>query len=506
MATHALGREIPADVTPFAGAYERCPQVAEKKRGAGADSQYKLAPSLEKAIERSGLKDGMTISFHHHLRSGDHTLNEVMALLARMGFRNLTVAASSFLEQHAPIVQHIREGVVSELRCSGLRGKLGDAISAGVMDKPVHVQSHGGRARAITHGELVIDVAFLAVPACDPYGNASGAVGPAACGALGYAMVDARHARHVILLTDNLVSYPLHPVSIRQEHVDQIVGVESIGDPNGIATGATRLTRNPRDLLLAKRVSDVIVRSGYFRDGFSLQTGSGGASIAVTRYLREEMIRQKVKASFMLGGITQQGVALHEEGLIGKLYDTQTFDQAAIASLARNPGHVEISAALYADPKSKGCMVNMLDVVILSALEIDTDFNVNVMTGSDGVLRGASGGHSDTAAGAGLSIVIGPLVRGRTATVVDRVETVVTPGETVDVFVSDRGIAVNPRRPEVAADLRKAGLPVLEMDELRRKATGIVGVPQPLEYEDKVVALIEYRDGTIIDTVRKLRR
>ena len=42
-------------------------------------------------------------------------------------------------------------------------------------------------------------------------------------------------------------------------------------------------------------------------------------------------------------------------------------------------------------------MINRSDVAILSALEVDTDFNVNVMTGSDGVIRGASGGHCDTA-------------------------------------------------------------------------------------------------------------
>ncbi len=67
-------------------------------------------------------------------------------------------------------------------------------------------------------------------------------------------------------------------------------------------------------------------------------------------------------------------------------------------------------------------------MVMLSALEIDTDFNVNVMTGSNGVLRGASGGHSDTAAGADLTIITAPLVRGRIPCVVEKVLTRVTPG------------------------------------------------------------------------------
>lgn len=57
-------------------------------------------------------------------------------------------------------------------------------------------------------------------------------------------------------------------------------------------------------------------------------------------------------------------------------------------------------------------------VVVLSALEIDTKFNVNVITGSDGIIRGASGGHSDTAAHARLAIIVAPLVRGRIPTVV----------------------------------------------------------------------------------------
>jgi citrate lyase subunit alpha/citrate CoA-transferase len=65
-------------------------------------------------------------------------------------------------------------------------------------------------------------------------------------------------------------------------------------------------------------------------------------------------------------------------------------------------------------------------VVVLSALEVDTNFNVNVLTGSDGVLRGASGGHCDTAVAAALSIIVAPLVRGRIPTLVDNVLTCVT--------------------------------------------------------------------------------
>ena len=97
--------------------------------------------------------------------------------------------------------------------------------------------------------------------------------------------------------------------------------------------------------------------------------------------------------------------------------------------------------------------------MVLAALEIDTDFNVNVLTGSDGVLRGAPGGHPDTAAGSKCCIIVTPLIRGRMATVCEKVVTVTTPGDCVDVLVTDYGIAVNPRRPDLIECLDKAGIP-----------------------------------------------
>jgi citrate lyase subunit alpha/citrate CoA-transferase len=145
-----------------------------------------------------------------------------------------------------------------------------------------------------------------------------------------------------------------------------------------------------------------------------------------------------------------------------------------------------------------------LDVVVLSALEVDTDFNVNVMTGSDGMIRGASGGHSDTAAGAKLSIILAPLIRGRIPTVVDRVNTVITPGESIDIVVTELGIAINPRRKDLIEAYKNLSVPQFTIQELKEKAYSIVGTPDPIKYGDKIVALIEYRDGSIIDVVRNV--
>ncbi len=469
----------------------------------------KVVPSLEKAVERSGLKDGMTISFHHHFRGGDYIVNMVMNCLARMGFRDLVVAASSLTDCHAPLIRHIQTGVVRRIETSGLRGDLAEAVSRGLMDYPVVFRSHGGRAYAIETGELHIDVAFLGAPSCDPYGNANGYIRETdsgiMCGSLGYAKVDAAHAAHTVIITNNIVPYPNTPFAIPESDVDSIVVVDEIGDPNGIMKGATRYTTDPKEILIAEACADAIEASGYFQDGWSVQMGSGGASLAVARFLKDRMVEKGIVASFALGGITGQIVEMHEQGLIKKILDVQSFDLTAARSLKNNRFHQQISASYYASPCNLGTAVNQLDVVVLSALEIDTDFNVNVLTGADGVIRGAIGGHPDTAVGAAMSVIVAPLTRGRIPCVVDRVQTVVTPGETVDVLVTDRGIAVNPMRPELRARLELNGIAVQDIRTLRDRAVRIVGRPAPIAYEDRIVGVVAYRDNSVIDLIRQVR-
>lgn len=491
--------------SPFA--YQPEGTVQESETLKGHIKRTKVLSSIEEAIKLSGLKDGMTISFHHHFRNGDKVLMMVMKKIAEMGFKNIRVAASSFTKAHEGIVEYIKTGVVDRIESSGLRGELAAGVSNGILgDKPAVIRSHGGRARAIVEGDLKIDVAFLAASSSDCMGNANGVKGKSVCGSLGYAKVDAEHAEKVVIITDTLVDYPNSPISIPQTQVDYVVVVDEIGDPNGIMSGATRFTSNPKELLMAKKVLDVMLASGYFNDGFSMQTGSGGASLAVTRFIREELIKRNIKCSYGLGGITKAFVDLLEEGLIGTLYDTQCFDLAAVESIGKNVNHVEVSADFYANPFNCSPAVNKLDFVILSALEVDKDFNVNVISGSDGVIREASGGHSDTAAAANVSIIVAPLTRGRIPTIIDKVTTVVTPGSTVDIVVTDYGVAVNPTRKDLYERLKKAGIELVTMEELREIANFIVGKPQEIEFEDKVVAVVEYRDGSIIDVVRKIKK
>jgi len=470
------------------------------------DGESKLVSSLEEAIRKSGLKSGMTISFHHHFREGDYTTNLVLKHIAALGIKELTIIPSSLSKVHEPLIEHIKSGVVSEIHTSGLRGKLAEFISDGNMEKPIVIRSHGGRARAIEAGEVKIDVAFLAVPRCDEMGNASGNGNQTTCGSLGYAMVDAEYADTVILMTDDLCEYPNMPASIRQQQVNYIVKLDEIGDPAGIASGATRYTKNPKELKIAEYAARVMTALPEYKDGFSFQTGSGGSSLAVTRYLKDAMKRDEIKAAFALGGITQPMVELLEEGYVSHLFDVQSFDLVAAASVAKNKNHHEISASEYANPSNMGCVASGLDYVILSALEIDKDFNVNVMTGSDGVIMGASGGHCDTAASAKNTIIVAPLYRGRLATVKNTVTSVITPGSSVDVLVTERGIAVNPARQDIMERLSQLGLPLVGIEKLVEMAEQIVGPAEAIEFDEQVVAVIEYRDGTIIDKIRKRKQ
>ena len=464
----------------------------------------KLVSSLREAIERSGLKSGMSVSFHHHLRNGDYVLNMVMDEIAKMGIGDLTLNASSLFDCHLPLAEHIRNGVVRRIRTDYMSAGLGRMISEGLMAEPVEFRTHGGRPKDIASGETPIDVAFIAAPTADEMGNCTGKLGPSACGSLGYAFPDAMYARNVVVITDNLVPYPLQGWSIPEIYVNTVVRVDAIGNPQGIVSGTTKITRDPVGLVMAERAVEVIRHSGLLKDGFSFQTGAGGASLAAAKFLMDVMVRENIHGSFASGGITGYLVDMLNAGCFRSLMDVQCFDLKAVESIRTNPAHQEISAMHYASPGAASAVVDSLDVVILGATEIDTDFNVNVHTDSRGAIMGGSGGHSDTAAGANLSMIIAPLFRARLPIVTERVRCISTPGRDVDVLVTQRGVAVNPRRAELAERLKAAGLPIVDIHELKEIAERITGAPAPVPSGDQVVARVIHRDGNVIDAIHNV--
>ncbi len=512
---NSLGIEMPeyiegiGKLEPFQGAWEKLKKgwmdevTMPPPNKATLPHQNKVCDSLEDAIRKIKPQSGMTVSFHHHLRGGDDIVVKSIAILAKLGIKDITLASSSLTSAHDKLIPFLEDRTIIRIWSSGIRGKLGEAISKGVLDTPVIIHSHGGRARAIKTGKIKIDLAIVAAASADCEGNATGSHGPSAFGSVGYSMIDVKYAKRVVVVTDNMVDFPCIPISIRQGYIDYVVKVDSIGDSSKIATGTTRITKSPMDLRIAHLAADVIEHSGFFVQNFSFQVGAGGASLAVAKFIREKMKKRNMTGSFMLGGITSYCVDMLNEGLFKTLFDVQSFDAAVSNSIYSNKRHIEIPSTLYANPFNCGCMTNKLDIVVLGALEVDVNFNINVITGSEGYIRGASGGHSDTASGAQLTVVVCPSFRGRIPIIKEKVHNVVTPGESVDVVVTERGICVNPAKGDLKKKLIKAGLLVKDIQDLAKEVEEITGKPDPIEYTDKIVGLIEYRDGTVIDVVRQ---
>lgn len=514
---NAVGREIPEEILQatgkevFQGSFhfdnKEYVKAAPKVRSVCDPKRSKLIDSIHDALVQCGIRDGMTLSFHHHFREGDYVVNMVMEEVHKMGIKNITICASSLGKAHDPIVPMIEDGTITKIYSSGVRGGIGRAISTGMLKEVAVMYSHGGRVRAIEEGSVHIDIAFIGAPTADEYGNLRANSGKSDCGVLSYAYADAQYADKVVAVTDTLMPFPNIPASISMVNVDYVCVVDEIGNPDKIASGAAKPTTDQRKLLMAQYCTDFVVATPYFKDGFIYQTGVGGASIASTNYLAEVMREKSIHMSLGLGGIATPMVHLMEEGLIDKLVDTQDFDLGAVESIQRHPDkHIEITGSEYANPMNKGAFVNKLDFVILAALEVDTHFNCNVITDSTGMITGAQGGHPDTATGAKCSIVITPLIQGRSPAVCTDVTTVTTPGEVVDVVVTDYGIAVNPKRPDLMEAAQNCGVPVYTIEQLRDIAYSIVGTPAPIQFGERVVGIVEARDGTVMDVVREIKQ
>jgi len=513
---NAVGRDIPDELLvngkkAYQGKFVMDNQEYKKAsptiRRGEKPVDSKLVASIREACEKCGAHDGMTVSFHHHFREGDYVASQVMRVLVEdMGLKDLTVAASSLGAAQDNLADYIEQGKIIGIQTSGIRARIGDVVSAGKLKTPAILRSHGGRPRALATGELHIDIAFVGASSSDEMGNACGLGGKNNSGLIGYGVPDSRYADRVVVITDTLVPTPNMPAEVSQIDVDAVVVIDNIGNAAKIGTKEARMTQDPRDLMMAENCAKIIAATPYFKDGYSFQTGVGGPSLAVNLFLEKYMVEKNIKMGFALGGMCSSICKLADKGLVRKLLDAQTFDKGAIDHMAEHPDyHVAITSDEYANPANKGAWVNKLDFVVLAALEIDTKFNVNVVTGSDGVLRGAPGGHPDTAAGAKCCIIVTPLTRGRMATVCENVVTVTTPGDCVDVLVTDYGIAVNPLRPDLEKCLDEAGIKRTTIEALKEKAYSLVGAPDPLEWEDKITAIVEARDGSILDVVRKIK-
>jgi citrate lyase subunit alpha/citrate CoA-transferase len=287
--------------------------------------------------------------------------------------------------------------------------------------------------------------------------------------------------------------------------VDYVVEVDSIGDPSKIVSGTTQITRSPDRLRIAEFVARFLRDTGIMRSGFSFQAGAGGIALAFVGYLKQMMRQAGVKARFVRGGSTKCLVELLEEDLTDYILDGQTFDLDGVRSMASNPRHVATSPFTSYNYHGKGNFASMVDAVVLGATEVDSNFNANVVTHSEGRLLHGIGGWQNCLA-ARCTILAVPSFRDRIPVIVDEVTTLCGPGELIDVVVTERGIAVNPRRQDLVDAVKGSKLPIRPLQEIKEEVERICGgKPQQPKLSNRPVAIVKWVDGTVLDTVWQIQ-
>src|ERR1039458_5446145 len=459
----------------------------------------KRVVDLETALRKCGLRDGMVISSHHHLRDGDRVALTALEAAARIGVKDLIWFPSASFPAQKGVIELMASGVIDHIEGS-MNGPLGDYCTQGKMRGMGVLRSHGGRYQAIQDGDVHIDVAVIAAPTADSFGNADGSHGKSACGSLGFALADSTYADRVIAVTDNLVPFPCVPWQIQGNNVDFVVEVESIGDPEKIVSGTTQITRSPDRLRIAELVALFLRTAGIMKNGFSFQAGAGGIALAFVEYLKQMMKDDGVKARFVRGGSTKFLVELLQEGLTDYILDGQTFDLDGVKSIANDPRHVATSPFTSYNYHGKGNFASLVDAVVLGATEVDVNFNANVVTHSDGRLLHGIGGWQNCLF-AGCTILAVPSFRDRIPVIVDEVTTMTWPGEMIDVVVTERGIAINPRRTDLLDAVKGSKLPVRPIQDIKAEVEKLCGKPARPKLGDRPCAVVKWVDGTVLDTV-----
>lgn len=513
LVTNAAGRIVPTIVngkpqTPYLGVGKFRPTGRKAAPLIASCADYpadgnKLVPALPDALIRCGLRDGMTISTHHHFRDGDLIANQIFEIAHELGVKELMWFPSASFPCHAPLIRYLEDGTINRIEGS-MNGPLGKFCSEGKMKGLGVLRSHGGRYQAVQDGDVHIDIAIIAAPTADPFGNANGVDGSAACGLLGFALADSQYADKVVVVTDNLVPFPCIPWQIHGNYVDYTVKVDKVGIPEKIVSGTTQITRSPDRLLIAEMTARFCDQAGIIRDGFSFQAGAGGTALSIGIYFADLLRERNMKARFMRGGSNKYLVKMLEENLGEYILDGQTFDLDGVRSMRENPHHVNTSPFTSYNYHGKGNFASMVDVVILGATEVDVNFNANVVTHSDGYLLHGIGGWQNCLFSKCTILPI-PLFRDRIPVIKDEVTTLCGPGELIDVIVTERGIAINPRREDLIEKMKDSDLPIKPIDQLKDEAEKICGVPAKPDLDEEIVAVIKWVDGTIIDSVRKVR-
>jgi citrate lyase subunit alpha/citrate CoA-transferase len=470
--------------------------------GAKKYNYHSKITNIKNALKRCGLKNGDTVSFHHQLRNGDYVINKTFDAIKELGVNNIRIAQTALFDVHNPLIDLIKNRTISKIEGS-INGVVGDYISKNPLSFPVILRSHGGRWAAVKNGELHPDIAVIAASSADERGNATGIIGDNAFGPISYSQIDAICADKVIVVTDNIVKYPCTFQEIQEGFVDYVAEVDKIGDPKNIMSGTTRITEEKEKLRIAMDCIDLMDAVGLIKNNMIFQSGAGGISLAAMKFLGERLEERDIVANIATGGLTKFICDIYKAGNIKNLYYSQVFDEYSVKFIQNNLG-LPADIGHYADPTSKGRTIDGLDSVILGATEVDTNFNINVNTHSDGRLLHGIGGHQDTAAAAKLTIITCPVFRKDNPIVRENVTTITTPGDVIDAIVTNEGIAINPKRKNIIKKI-KGKINVIPIEDLKNIAYTKTGGPKKLEFTNKLVGMIKWFDGTSLDLIWKVK-
>ncbi len=529
---NAAGRLVPTSLNgfpfePYQGAFADLPQgpffVAptrtQQLRGAS-----KIVKNLDDLVT-AYVPDGGWVSTPHYYRDDPTSLQLIVDSLRRCGKRDVKLLGIAFFQSHADVIlPALADGTLGGIE-GNVYGPVAKAVASGSLGDWIVVgRTHGGRARCFQQGEREVDLAIAPVPIADAWGNANGVMGhpSSLCGPLGLFAADAMWAKRTVLLAETIHPTMLAPHPIQMSWVDHVVPVACAGNNRGIGTGTTDVRRvkgDPERLRIAANVLRVMDAAGVVQDGFNFQVGSGAGLLVLEKMLRK-MRAEGIRAGFTVGGSMEYHVDMLEEGLIELYLDGQCFQPSPrlFHSLLHNPRHVEVSTPMYYSPACKQEACGLMDVVVLGASEIDVNFNANTVTGYDGMIRTGIGGGPDAASGAKLTIFALPIARvnrgGESAPCIRQaVSTIVTPGEVIDVVVTEEHVALNPSSdspylPAVRENARREGLEIVTIEEMAAaslaKAQALGTLMAEPRYTDEIVYAVEWRDGRLLDVVRKL--
>ena len=128
LALNAAGRMVPAMVNgrpqiPYIGVAKYQPRGRKAAPPLRTAANYpedgnKIVADLETALRKCGLRDGMVISSHHHLRDGDKVALMALEAASRIGVKDLTWFPSASFPSQKGAIELMESGVIHHIEGS----------------------------------------------------------------------------------------------------------------------------------------------------------------------------------------------------------------------------------------------------------------------------------------------------------------------------------------------------------------------------------------------------